>query len=179
MHPAPQFRTTCHAHSPRNLPLRRRCLPDRTRFHRSNQPMEPQLLPQDPDWWSQRLSDPATVDVAHGEGDISCCRGRNPDPQLHHSHECRYCGTGLCTTGDIPPLGGRFASVFPRGQRHRGRLIAASLVWCGGLHENRWNAPAETRHLILPTAFRQQGPNFRLGRQGRGVLLRCNRRIRE
>lgn len=100
--------------------------------------------------WSQRLADPASLTVTKGEEAVSRYQGRNPGPEPHISHAfCRHCGTRLFSTGDIPELGGRFASVFlpVLDDVTEAELVAAPLVWCDGLHDNWWNAPAETRHL--------------------------------
>ncbi len=100
--------------------------------------------------WSAYLPDPGTLKITKGETEITRYHGRDagPDPDISHAF-CRHCGTRLFSTGNIPEMGGVFASVFlpALDDVTEEELIAAPLVWCDGLQDNWWNPPAETRHL--------------------------------
>ena len=94
--------------------------------------------------WSARTT-PDHLRVTSGEGEIA----RYGEPGLNAHAFCKTCGVRLFTTGDIPELGGVFASVALAAldDTSEEELIEAPLIWCDGLHDNWWNPPAETRHL--------------------------------
>jgi len=62
---------------------------------------------------------------------------------------CGKCGIRLFSEGNIPEMGGAFVSVqlSALDDASEAELIEAPLVWCDGLNDNWWNAPAEVRHL--------------------------------
>ena len=73
-----------------------------------------------------------------------------PDPIRPNAHcFCSRCGIRVFSKGNMPELGGAFVTVAfgALDDATAGELIAAPLVWCDGLNDNWWKAPAEVRHL--------------------------------
>ncbi|MEO6300168.1 MAG: GFA family protein [Paracoccaceae bacterium] len=73
-----------------------------------------------------------------------------PAPDHPNAHcFCTKCGVRVFSRGDIPEIGGAFVTVAIAAldDATAEEIIAAPLVWCDGLHDNWWNAPAEARHL--------------------------------
>ncbi len=66
-----------------------------------------------------------------------------------HARFCSRCGSRVYGHGHIEAAGGAFVSVFlpALDDLPVEQLIAAPVQYMDGLHDNWWNAPAETRHL--------------------------------
>jgi hypothetical protein len=62
---------------------------------------------------------------------------------------CKICGVRPFSRGDVPQIGGKFASVnlAALDDLEPAELLAAPVGYSDGLHNNWQNPPAEVRHL--------------------------------
>ena len=117
----------------------------------------------------------ADIDLSAGTGKCNCSicsKGRNwsasikPDAfrllagadalsdyqfgthSIHHPF-CRTCGLHVFSHGHIEETGGDFVAVQVAAldNLEAQQLLEAPVKYSDGLHNNWWNAPAETRHL--------------------------------
>lgn len=96
--------------------------------------------------WSA-MTTPEGLWVTAGEEALQIYKVR-PEYELE-SWFCRYCGVRLFGRGNLPEIGGPFASVrlAVLDDVSPEELIAAPITWSDGLNNAWWDAPAETRHL--------------------------------
>jgi hypothetical protein len=62
---------------------------------------------------------------------------------------CKSCGVRPFSRGDVPEIGGEFASInlAALDDLEPGELVAAPVNYSDGLHDNWQSPPAEVRHL--------------------------------
>ena len=98
--------------------------------------------------WNARPESDEDFRLLSGE-DVLGDYSRSGDWGEGHHRFCTRCGTPTHSHGSIVAMGGAFRSVrlntlddLPVND-----LLAAPVNYADGLHDNWWNAPAETRHL--------------------------------
>lgn len=97
--------------------------------------------------WGVRMK-PDSLRITQGEGDLGRYSFEFDERRPEHCF-CSKCGAQLFGRGHVPELGGDFLTVQISALDDASieEIVAASVIWCDGLHDNWWNPPEEIRHL--------------------------------